>query len=105
MGERPLQTEGQGLVNKEVKPILEAVAMFHNEVDVSFDRGNMHGVLIETRSNGGPWKYAGRYFISPATIGIKNGTDVRYVEIRARYIKDMEPVGQDSDPVSVVITP
>jgi len=106
MSDPLLPVNGNGLVNEELKPVLGAVAMPRNEVDVSFERGDMHGILIETMVDGGSWTYAGRYFISPATIKISNGTGrPRSVEIRARYVKGMEPVGLDSDPVSVVTTP
>jgi hypothetical protein len=96
---------GFELVGNEIRPTLAAVAT-RNEIDIAFDRGNMHGVLIETSVDGGAWTYAGKYFISPATITIKNPTGVsRFVEVRARYIRHMLPVGQDSDAVSVIITP
>jgi len=99
-------SNGNELINEEIKPTLEAVAMPYHEVDVSFDRGDMHGILVEIKVDDGSWRNAGRYFISPATITIPNGTGQPHsVEIRARYVKGMEPVGKDSDPVSVVTTP
>jgi len=101
-----LSTSDDGLVDEEVKPILYADATLRNKVDVRFERDDMQGVMIETKFDGGAWNYAGRYFISPATIRIKNGTgQPHWVEIRARYFRDMLPIGQHSDPVSVVMTP
>ena len=35
-------SNGNELINEEIKPTLEAVAMPYHEVDVSFDRGDMN---------------------------------------------------------------
>jgi hypothetical protein len=106
MTEPSVSETGFEVVGDGIKPTLAAVATLRNEIDISFDRGDMQGVLIETSVDGGTWNFAGKYFVSPATLTIKNPAGLpRFVEVRARYIRDLLPVGQDSDAVSVVITP
>jgi hypothetical protein len=91
----------------ELKPALKASSLPGNQVEVGFTRGKTQGIEIEIRvDNDAAWQNVGRYFSSPAALDIADGTGLpRGVQIRARYVKNNQAVGLNSDTVNVVTTP
>lgn len=99
--------KGDSLVESEMKPVLKASSMPGSVVEVSFTRGKSDGVVIETKiDNATGWSSVGKFFKSPASLNIPDGTGLPHsVQVRARYIIGNEPVGLNSDTVNVVTTP
>ena len=91
----------------DLKPALKAATMPGNVVEVKFTRGQTDGIDVEIKiDNAEAWTGGGRFFKSPAVLNIPNGTGLPHsVQIRARYLEGNDPVGQNSDTVTIVTTP
>jgi hypothetical protein len=91
----------------DIKPTLKVTAKLGNVIEVKFTRGNFDGMELEMKiDNAVDWSDAGRFFKSPAVKTIpSNGGLPRSVQVRGHYLEDDEPVGSNSDTVTVVTTP
>jgi hypothetical protein len=91
----------------EIKPVLKVTAKLGNVIEVKFTRGSFDGIELEMKiDNAVDWEDAGRFFKSPAVKAIPaNGGLPRSVQVRGHYLIDDEPVGANSDTVTVVTTP
>ena len=79
-----------------------------NVVVVNFVRGGSDGIEIQMRiDQDGVWTNAGRYFRSPIVLPIPAGPNnlPRSVEIRARYLRGNDAVGQYSDIDTISTSP
>jgi hypothetical protein len=87
--------------------VLKAVPMPGNVVQVKFTRGQTDGIDVQIKvDNAESWSSAGRFFKSPASLNIPDGTGLPHaVEIRARFLEGNDPVGQNSDTINVVTLP
>ena len=97
----------QSLTASELVPEIKASVLPGNIVHVRFTRADTHGLFIEMKlDRDGEWTDVGRFIRSPAVLEVPDGTGApRAVEIRARYLIGNNPVGQNSNVVSVVTTP
>lgn len=110
--------EGQqlGIVSPKVDPIapgtnppvLKVSASPGNVLNVEFTRGSSDGIRIQTsldKSN--VWNNEGTFKKSPALITIPAGEGdlPRAVQVRARFVKANDPVGDYSDIVSISTMP
>jgi hypothetical protein len=102
-----MPARSESIANSELMPAIKAAARPGNIVEIRFTRGDTDGISLQMRlDKEEDWKDAGRFVRSPARLEIPDGTGLpRAVQIRARYIIGNDPVGQNSDIVTVVTTP
>jgi len=92
----------------DLKPVIKPEVMPGSVVNVKFVRGQTDGIALEMQlDNETAWTPAGNFFKSPAILDIETKADdlPRAVRLRARYLDGNNPVGQNSDTVSITTTP
>ncbi|MDM7921787.1 MAG: hypothetical protein QUS14_05755 [Pyrinomonadaceae bacterium] len=97
-GIRTVRGEGADLNDAKPNPKLRVLP--GNRVLVRFTRGDFDGVELQVRvDNAEKFTNFGRFLRSPAEIRIEPGPEnlPRAVEVRARYLRGNDPVGQYSD--------
>ena len=97
----------QSIVESELVPEIRPSVLPGNVVEVRFTRGDTDGIFIQIKlDKEAHWTSVGRFMRSPAVIEVPDGTGApRAVQIRGRYLIGNDPVGQNSNTVSVVTTP
>ena len=102
------RTRIEGRFFDEMQPKLKAVSMPGSVVQVKFTRGQMDGVVNETKlDNAETWTETGRYFTLPAELVIPTNAQnlPRSVQMRARYVEGNTPVGLYSQVDTVATLP
>jgi hypothetical protein len=102
-----LPSKSQSIAESELVPQLKVTSMPGNIVEIRFTRGDADGLSVQMRlDKENDWTSVGWFIRSPAVIEVPDGTGApRSVEIRARYLIGNDPVGLNSNVVSVVTTP
>jgi len=97
----------EAIVENEISPVIKPSAFPGNVIEVRFTRSTTHGLFIQYKlDNEAEWTSAGRFVRSPAQIDIPNHDGrPRSVQLRARYLIGNDPVGLNSDIVTIVSIP
>jgi hypothetical protein len=96
------------LVVDDAKPNPSLSVLPWNVLVITFVRGGFDGIEIQMKIDKDPaWSNAGRFYRSPININVPAGPNnlPRAVEIRARYLRGNDPVGQYSDVDTISTTP
>lgn len=96
------------VVTSETRPNIRLSALPGNVLKVAFTRGRTEGIVVEIDvDNSGTWEPAARFYKSPGELAIPQNAHAtaRSVKLRARYLKDNRPAGQNSEIETISTVP